>query len=202
MKSLDVRGFTLVEALVVLVITSLVSALLFQALSQIYRLQGRFGTQLSASQIGVLQEEGWRQILQGLQTDFVDGKQRFSGSFDRLSGMSIATVAPTGAAPLAMTMQIDPGVGDAGGSLSYVYGDKRLTLMTWPAKGVAEFSYIDDQGQAHTQWPPRSAPLDAPQLPAAILLKRPTASGAEVLVAVPRSRGEAKVKAVDIWSAR
>ena len=74
-----ISGFTLVEILVVLVIVGLISSILLQALDQVYKLQGRFGVQLAQSQQGTMYTDWFRQVVQGLQTDYPDAKGIFKG---------------------------------------------------------------------------------------------------------------------------
>ena len=87
------RGFTLVEVLVVLVITALIASLLLQALSQVYRLQARFGAQIDQSRGGEMRADWFRQLLQGLQPDYADGRGRFSGVSNRVEGLSATALS-------------------------------------------------------------------------------------------------------------
>ncbi len=196
-------GFTLVEVLVVLVITALVSALLFQALAQIYRLQGRFGEQLLQSQGGAMRADWYRQLLQGLSADFVDGKEKFSGKADQLQGLTATAPGVSAGGPRWMTLSIVPSsTATQGGSVRLRSGDEEVVLFEWSARGRAEFAYLDDDGAESPQWPPLTrgnvrlgaeAPPPA-QLPAAILLKLPTDEGRQVLVAVPRGGREDRIR--------
>ena len=181
------EGFTLVEVLVVLVITALVSTLLFQSLAQVYRLQGRFGEQLAQSQGGAMHADWYRQLIQGLRTDYAEGKQRFSGQARKLEGLSSMPLTPSGGAPQWISLEI------VEAELLYVAGDQRTTLMRWPAIGPAEFAYLDEAGVEQPQWPPAFG-KPGPQLPAAVLLKFPRDQGRTLLVAVPTGTHEARVK--------
>jgi general secretion pathway protein J len=197
------RGFTLVEVLVVLVITALLSTLLLQALSQVSRLQARFGSQIEQSQGGAMRADWFRQLLQGLKPDYADGPQRFAGASSRIEGLSSSGLSATGGAPLPFTLEIVPGA-SGGGQLRYRSGTAQLDLIRWRGAGRAEFAYLDTAGTEHAQWPPLSfgstvlvvptAPTvnripvqQPPQLPAGVLLKWPNdAGGRALLVAVVR----------------
>jgi general secretion pathway protein J len=177
------RGFTLVEVLVVLVITALVSTLLFQALAQVYRLQERFGEQLGESRSGAMHADWYRQLIQGLLTDYPDGRQRFSGGPRRLEGLS--------ARPLSQEITQAAG----GSELRYSAGPQRLALLRWSGAGRSEFAYLDDAGTEHAVWPPQAGG-DWPQLPAAVLLRWPARAGQAVLVAAPTGSREAQQRAL------
>jgi general secretion pathway protein J len=183
-------GFTLVEVLVVLVITALVSTLLFQALAQVYRLQGRFGEQLAQSQGGAMRADWYRQVLQGLLNDYADGKQRFAGQVQRLEGLSATALTVAGGAPQWVVMEIRS---EADGSeLLYQAGSQQVTMLRW--QGGGEFAYLDEAGAEHAQWPPMGSGAAWSQLPVAVLLKWPTPQGRAVLVAAPRGDREAKIR--------
>lgn len=184
------RGFTLVEVLVVLIITALVSTVLFQALAQIYKMQGRFGEQLEQSQGGAMRVDWYRQVLQGLVTDFPDGKQRFSGRRQHLEGLTATALTVSGGAPQWIKMDLISHA-TGGGELHYHSGEKEVQLLNWDGSGLAAFSYLDDNGLVHDQWPPEETGA-WPQLPAAVLLNVPTLRGQEVWVAAPRASREAK----------
>jgi len=180
-------GFTLVEVLVVLVITALVSMLLFQALAQVYRLQGRFGEQLAQSQGGAMHADWYRQLIEGLRTDYAEGRQRFGGQQRKLAGLSSTPLTATGGAAQWITLEI------ADHELRYQAGEQRATLMSWPQTGEAEFAYLDEAGTEHAQWPPSGGNPDQ-QLPAAVLLKLPQMQGRAVLVAAPIGTRETRIK--------
>jgi prepilin-type N-terminal cleavage/methylation domain-containing protein len=190
------RGFTLAEVLVVLVITALMSTLLFQALSQVYRLQGRFGEQLSQSQGGAMRADWLRQILQGLQPDYPDSKQVFTGDANRLEGLSTAALSAAGGAPRWLTLEIDHSAG-AGGAVRYRAGSEQATLLSWDGRGRAEFAYLDDAGTEFPQWPPMSS-ASAPQLPAVVLLRWPGRDSGEALAATVRGGRDALHRSVEL----
>lgn len=192
------RGFTLVEVLVVLVITALVSTMLFQALAQVYRLQGRFGEQLSQSRMGAMRADWFRQVLQGLQTDYPDGKQRFAGSSQRLEGLSATALVEGGGAPQWLTLEVAPATG-GGSELRYTAGSRQVVLLQWAGSGRSGFAYLDDAGAEHADWPPQEAGK-WPQVPAAVLFRWPAREGSDVLVAVPAGDRDAKVRALPIFA--
>ena len=82
------RGFTLMEMLVVLVITSLAAGLLMQASTQVLGLQARLNAQLDGLRGPALGADWLRQVVQGLQPDYDDGANRFRGSARGFAGLT------------------------------------------------------------------------------------------------------------------
>ena len=66
LRGFTVRGFTLIEILVVLVITGFIVAILLQALQQVFRLQTHFGSEIFHTQRGAMYTEWFRQSINGL----------------------------------------------------------------------------------------------------------------------------------------
>lgn len=215
------RGFTLVEVLVVLVITSMVSALLFQVLAQVGRVQSRFGEQLAESQGGAMRAEWFRQVVQGLQPVEADDPQRFDGQPRRWVGLTRTGLQALPGAPQFVALEIVPAVDGLGGVLRYAPvspdGSPGTTLLSWTGRGAAEFVYLDSSGVEYSQWPPapgqyrfdpgvkdlgrsftaEDARATPPQLPSAILLRWPGARGRAVMVAAPRASLEALPKRLE-----
>lgn len=214
------RGFTLVEVLVVLVITSMVSALLFQVLAQVGRVQSRFGEQLSESQGGAMRAEWFRQVVQGLQAVEADDPQRFEGQARRFVGLTRTGLQDQAGAPQFVALELQASRQGLGGSLRYslAVGEAPATvLLDWTGAGAADFVYLDSSGSEYSQWPPAPGqyrPLAGvkdlgrsfaaeevnptpPQLPSAILLRWPGPRGRSVMVAAPRSSLEAVPKRLD-----
>lgn len=210
-------GFTLVEVLVVLVIGSLVSALLFQMLAQTYRLRSRFAEQLAESQTGRMRADWIRQTLQGLQSVTPDAPSRFSGQSAALQGWTSAPIGPRGASLRDFRLEWAPR--DSGWELRYSDGETPWPLWAAGAAGRPGFRYVDDQGSEHGQWPPPGLPPPPPgaaataglgqgapprewrQLPAAVLISWHDLSGREqVLVAAIGGDRDAKRPLLNLMS--
>lgn len=214
------RGFTLVEVLVVLVITSMVSALLFQVLAQVGRVQARFGEQLAQSQGGAMRAEWFRQVVQGLQAVEADDPQRFEGQARRFVGLTRTGLQAQVGAPQWVAMEIQFARQGVGGAVRYAAtarAEPEAVLLDWIDPGTAEFAYLDASGVEYSQWPPaagqyrpaavvkdlgRSFTADEPratppQLPSAILLRWPGPRGRAVMVAAPRGSLEALPKRLE-----
>ncbi|PZP27296.1 MAG: hypothetical protein DI603_22275 [Roseateles depolymerans] len=191
------RGFTLLEVLVVVVITALVSGLMFQALAYVGRLQARFGEQLARGQQGAMRADWYRQLLQGVQADFSDAKRKFSGRADHLEGLSSTGLDIALGAMNWVELDLRARREGVGGEVILRVDGKEVQLLDWRSEGAAAFSYVDDAGQVYSSWPPESlvtakAGAPVPQLPSAIFLNVPDQAGARVIVAVPRGSRESR----------
>ena len=177
-------GFTLVEVLVVLVIGSLVSALLFQMLAQTYRLRSRFADQLAESQTGRMRADWLRQALRGLESLTQDAPSRFAGQPQRMQGLTSAPIDLRGSAKRDYKLEWTQ-LG-SGWALQYADGGVPWTLWSAGTAGLPGFRYLDAQGGEHRQWPPPGAPPVAPatDAAAALGLNRPAATWPQLPSAV------------------
>jgi prepilin-type N-terminal cleavage/methylation domain-containing protein len=160
-------GFTLVEMLVVLLIVGMVSGLLFEGAAQLMSMQARLERQLTRLRGEALRADWWRQVVQGLQPDYADGKQMFKGSPRGFSGLSTnpLTAGYGALQPFAVTLTHDAASDSM--LLGYDGGSKASVLLSWPGDR-GSLRYLDDRGEVHESWPP---PLGRwPQLPKAITL--------------------------------
>ena len=179
------RGYTLMEVLVVLVITGLVSTVLMQALLQVLGLQQRFGFQLLRSETGAMQADWYRQVVQSQQPELPDSPNRLRGQERELRGQASDPFASAQGSvrPLELALRRDER--SARTQLQMRSEGREVTLAEWPDLTHAAFVYVDAKGDAHPQWPP---PMGTwPSLPAAVQLRLRSAGHEELLVAVPRS---------------
>lgn len=160
-------GFTLIEILVVLIMTGMVSGILFQALERAYRLQERFGTELFSAQQGQMATDWYRQTIQGLRPDYPDGKSLFKGSGKELSGLTDISLGQNLGVPTPVSWRIRQNQISGHTELVYIEGQQQTQILAWPSN-EAHFVYMDDKQAPHDLWPP---PLGAwPQLPQQIHL--------------------------------
>ncbi|EIJ43006.1 prepilin-type N-terminal cleavage/methylation domain-containing protein [Beggiatoa alba B18LD] len=168
---LKLRGFTLLEMLVVLVISSFISVLLMQGLSFLAQLQGRFVEQLDDLHIGALQEYWFRSTVTNVLADYKDVENNyvFQGNSERFSGLTIAGLDNEAGVPTPFAWTIIKT--DEQYGLYYQALDKpnepAWQVAIW--QGQADgFRYLDRKGQWFNQWPPTTLGLESPQLPRAI----------------------------------
>ena len=191
------RGFTLVEILVVLVIVSLVSGILFQAMGQVMHLQKKFGVELVHSQQGVMLLDWFQQSVEGLMPDYADGKDKFVGSERRFSGLTTNPLAAENGVPtpLAWELAFDPDSGET----RLLYGASRgaVPVISWQGN-KGKFSYLDAKGEFHEAWPP---PLGSwPQLPAAIRVEALRDGEPAMFFAAPLGPSYPPVRILDFFS--
>lgn len=189
-------GFTLLEILVVMLIVSLISTILFQALDQIYKIQGRFGLQLVQSQQGTMYTDWFRQVVQGLQTDYVDGKGKFEGSETEFSGVTTSPLSAAYGTPSSVTLSLQYDSRKDVTKLLYIADEREMLLSSWSGKKAQKFVYVDATGESQDTWPPRFGLW--PQLPNAILLQSQKSNEPQLIAAVPRGSLEPKNKSVDM----
>jgi prepilin-type N-terminal cleavage/methylation domain-containing protein len=160
-------GFTLIELLVVLIMTGMISGILFQALERAYRLQERFGTELFSAQQGQMATDWYRQTIQGLRPDYPDGKSLFKGSDKEFSGLTDSALGEYQGVPTTITWQIGKNQQSGQTELLYLEGQQQTTILTWPPND-AHFVYLDEKQESHDSWPPPFGKW--PQLPKQIQL--------------------------------
>ncbi|TAK68383.1 MAG: type II secretion system protein [Betaproteobacteria bacterium] len=173
------HGFTLVEMLVVLIIVGMVSGLLFEGATQLMGMQARLERQLKALRGDALSADWLRQVVQGLQPDYPEGKQVFKGSPRGFSGLSTNPLASGYGAlqPFAVTLAHDVATNRM--LLRYGGANNASVLLSWTGDRGG-LRYLDERGEAHEDWPP---PLGLwPQLPRAITLEG-EGNGASWLIA-------------------
>lgn len=189
-------GFTILEMLVVLMIVGFITSILFQALSQVYKLQSRFGLQLAESQQGAMYTDWYRQVVQGLQADYPNGKEKFQGSEAEFIGVTTSPLSTNYGAPTKVSLRLQRNIREEMTELLYTANEQKMILSLWPEKKASRFIYVDATGEQHDTWPP---PFGIwPQLPNMILLQRQMDVEPQFIAAVPRGSLEPKVPTVDM----
>lgn len=195
------RGFTLVEMLVVMVLTSIASVILFQGLSFAFRVQERSGSELFDSQQGAMRRDWYRQTLQALMPDHADGEHRFRGERRRLGGLTLAPLRGGHGVltPFSWEIRYDAKVGVT--NLGYGDGNRDgisdEPVLTWAEdRKDIHFEYHDADGIVHSEWPPFLGKT-VPQVPALIVLRLDGVGGPEVILAAPKGPREPPLRRKD-----
>jgi len=145
-----VRGFTLLEILVTLVIVSLLVTALMQALGHSLGLRNRLLRLQAETRLESLQEGWFRESVGAAVPDAKHAGGEFDGKFDRLSFVSLAPLASAGPARVTWTLRKVPG----GSALHYA----DIATLDWriipgPLTDAA-FEYLDAKGAWVREWKP------------------------------------------------
>ena len=186
-------GFTLMETLVMLIVSALAVTLMFQALASFSRSRERVaaleGVRDNDQVVLAWVRESIRGLVSfdptGLTLGPHDAGQGLQGD---ASGFTATTLAPllhrTGE-PVVMQWRV--AAGPAGSQLEYQEpGQKPLTLTLHDVHSM-HFAYLDKDGKEHAHWPPRLGLQEA--LPDAVELVVDGDNGVRVLaqaIAAPR----------------
>ena len=146
-------GFTLIEVLVVLVMTSLISAILIQALSLVLDTRFRVREALANSESTSLQRSILMHPLGGIVPDYDDGPDRFAGEGKRLRGLTLSPLQGTQGAPTGFGLAIQFNTQSGMSELTYLErGFDPVILASLPGDS-GNFSYMGRQGEWSPRWP-------------------------------------------------
>lgn len=172
------RGFTLLEALVTLVIVSLLVATLMQALSQSLDMRTRLIRLQRAARVDALQQAWFRQTLAGAVADLPDAGGGLRGTPARIELVSLAPLTGSGLARIAWELRPGPD----GAALAYAQGVSAGVEVIASLR-EARFDYLQRDGTWTDRFtPPESEPdplsdePPAPSLPRAVRLRGRTAT--------------------------
>ncbi|MBD9369576.1 type II secretion system protein [Xanthomonas sp. XNM01] len=184
-------GFTLLEAVVTLVIVSMLIAMLMQALSQSLGLRTRMLRLYGESREMLLQEAWFRESVGAAQPPVLGPGDAFDGEGDAVSYMSAAPLVANGSARVRWWLATD----EAGlVSLNYADPDVEHLRVLDGLLQDAAFSYRAAEGEWRSEWqglPPARVPVfDAetmvpevepePILPRLVRLQAVTAGGRRI----------------------
>lgn len=164
MSRRHIRGFTLLEALVTLVIVSLIVAVLMQALSQALVMRTSLIRYQRETREAALQEMWFRDTVAGAVADLSDAYGPFRGTTTGLSVPTLAPLSPGGLVRAAW--RLDP----VRGGSALVYDDPRVgDIVVFPGPlREAAFHYLDRDDEWKREW---KAAADGDALPRAVRLR-------------------------------
>ena len=155
-------GFTLLEAIVTLVIFAMIIAVLMQSLQQALKVRERVYRHQQATRIDQLQSDWFRETLEGAIAPAAGEGQALEGT---RSSLAVTTQSPLeGQFIQRITWQLKPMQG--GDDLRYASPGWPETIVMRGPLADAGFSYLDAKGEWHDRWQP--AADDPVRLPAAI----------------------------------
>lgn len=183
------RGFTLLEVLVVLVITGLISAMLIQGLSVMLNVRNSIASNILDLRSIILNRNIILQPLAGIIPDYVDRPHVFRGSRETMQGLTIRSIDQQNGVPrpFRLFFQRD----GASGLSALVFQTEGLqphVLGVWEGPG-GSFAYRDVTGAWQENWPPPNDNV-APQTPWLIQVNTGIPGSEEVFafVASPHER--------------
>ncbi|TDK29977.1 prepilin-type N-terminal cleavage/methylation domain-containing protein [Luteimonas terrae] len=165
------RGFTLLEAVVTLVVVSLLVAILMQSLSHALSLRTRLLRVQAEARTDFLQEAWFREAVGAAQADFDNALGNLEGRVDQLE---YATPVPLVAQGMSRARWWISGRGDA---QSLHYADSAVADMVIVAGPLrdARFAYLGLDGLWRESWTP--APDDPERLPKLVRFEAVTDRG-------------------------
>ena len=150
------RGITLLEMLVVLVLVSLVSTLVLEGFSYIFRLRVNLFTQLEHVQHGTMQTYWFRQTTMGLTPDYLESEHLFEGDSTSFHGLTLSPLDAPAGVPMPFGWKLETQETMKGNvtQLSYQTSSGELwKVLSWQG-AQGQFSYQSSDGRWHTRWPP------------------------------------------------
>lgn len=175
------KGFTLLEALVTLVIVAMVATLLMQSLFQVLGLRERVLLNDRETRIAALQEAWFRDSVSGLIAELPGREGAFLGDADGWSALTLAGISSDGQIPVAWRIAGVPAqafleIAEA--------GEQPVAVRT--LSPAARFQYLDGAGVWRDMWPvgdrsdellPRVIRLQDPDGRPAWIWQAPVAAG-------------------------
>lgn len=154
------RGFTLMEVLVVLVITGLLAGLLFTSLDALATGESRLGARASREGATALALAWWTDSAESV---VADTNVPFDGSPTGFSALAIDTPAES-SRQRRLRWRVDGPFEDT----LVLEGEGLAPMPLVPGGTGLRFAYLDAEGRSHDRWPP---PLGQfPVLPERIVL--------------------------------
>jgi prepilin-type N-terminal cleavage/methylation domain-containing protein len=188
------RGFTLLEILVVLIITSMLVTILLQGLQQIFMVERRLGIEYYRSRDGLMKSEWFRSLINGVRSDYDNGSQRFKGTPTQVSGLSTSGLGSIAGAivEFELHLKFDPQSGET--AMWYGRPDDEQKILGWQGS-IGKFKYLAIDGSLHDEWPPFLGKW--PQVPSAVVLEMPLGGPLPDLVAAIRGPAKPMMKKID-----
>lgn len=173
------RGFTLMELLVVLVITAMLMMMLFQSLQIFQRAQARIDVKTLRAHQTELTSLWFENSVNALYPlpPAPNGNEQaqFEGDATQWQGYTLQPLRGSPGAPVRVQWRVES---DSRGSrLIYKSSDQPDLAFAQSARNL-RFSYFDESGKAYSQWPPSKGLHSS--LPAAIALADGTEDAASV----------------------
>lgn len=163
------QGLTLLEMMVALLIASMALALGYQSLAQWRRAEAAISGQSGNLRQERLAQHWLESSLRGLVPIATTS---FSGDSTQLAGITTRPVVASQGGLTSLHWRIE-----ADGTTLLLEEDGQTLRLGLPLGGRAHFVYLDREGKAHEQWPPKLGLV--PHLPSAIALVQEPGAGSD-----------------------
>lgn len=148
------EGFTLIEALVVVLLVGLVSAVVTDSLTRVLDLRSRLASYLDSATSSRMTLNWLRRSAAGLVPDYIDGEDRFRGTPTEFTGISITAPGYDIGIPQRVSWRLLPNPAVKGVTLSTRLGEGPwVAVAEWPDR-TGRFAYEGGDGQWVGEWPP------------------------------------------------
>ena len=160
-------GFTLLEMLVVIVLTALIMGLLMQVFFFVLQFRGTFLNQVENQRTALLRGSWFRQVVRHIEPVPLASNGAFRGSTDDLEGFTLSPLSTEFGLSTPFSLQIERQSDRS--VLRYREAAKLdWVLAEWNQAGMT-FQYLDRAGRWVSQWPVKGDD-EGFALPAAIML--------------------------------
>jgi prepilin-type N-terminal cleavage/methylation domain-containing protein len=174
MRANSLRGFTLVEMLVALAITSLVMTLLMGAMYYILQVRQKLASEVHDGEDAMRTQAWFRQLVHGivpLEADVVDTFNGDAKGFRALISPSLSVTQDAAPVPVQLRVESDA----KGVSLLYQDGASPIVINTWQATS-ARFEYTLRSGKTTERWDPLEQTTEHAPRAIALRLEMPDGS--------------------------
>ena len=154
------KGFTLLEVIVTLMIASLASAIMMQALSLIIDIRFKVANNLISIETRSIRDSIMTSPLESILADYPDGDNIFKGTKTAINGLTLNPLQGTTGAPTSfgMYMEYDPSIQ----STKLIYfenDDKPIEIARWQGD-IGAFKYRGNSGKWSNSLPLLNNPRD------------------------------------------
>lgn len=185
-------GFTLMEALVVLMLVSIVVSLAFEMLGAYRIAKSRVFDTSAATDRKALVEAWFADSVRGLVA--LEGAMP-TGTATKLVGMTLSPASSMRGGPVPVEWELVPETSQV--DLVYrEYGEERWRVPTRAAPGESRFSYAGEDGEPVDRWPPALGMQE--QLPRLVILALESNEGDSQLAVAPRSGTLTRAEAFEL----
>jgi general secretion pathway protein J len=181
-------GFTLLEVLVVLVITGLISVVLIQGLGLVLGVRSSVAGKILDIDRVVLHRNLVLEPLRGIVPDYPDKSYIFSGNTRELHALTVRPLRERFGTPTGMDLTLKY-EGDRNETLVMYREDgqeEAIELMSWPGNSGA-FTFRDRSGNWLERWPIIGEEGPSAQTPWQIRLDTGTQQAATIIAAIAGS---------------